>query len=131
MQSVGDNLVKIQLTLKPKQSMQDVTLKTHLPFCQLLVSSTKIGNAEFNDKSLVWNLGKIEKETMIMATFSTNEVDVYKGSLLEFKLTFKIAMSTISGVQIDGLAVQNENYKPFKGGRSVVNGLNCVYRYQI
>ena len=127
---VGDNLLKLEILLQAKQPMQDVKLNVQLPFCELLMSSST-GSCEFTKSNqLSWYIGNIEKDTVLTATLTTTGDD-FKGELLEFKVGYKIGMVTISGVSIEGLAVQNENYKPFKGGRSVVNSSNCVYRYHL
>ena len=116
--------------LLAKQPLQDVIMNVQLPFCNLLISSTSIGTSDFDkSKTFNWTIGKVEKELLLTATMSS--IEEARNALLEFQFRFRVGMFTISGVSIEGLAVQNESYKPFKGGRSVVNAVNCIYRFQI
>ncbi len=81
------------------------------------------------EKIFKWNIGALsltplQKSPYISLTLS----DSITSTNLDLMAEFRVNMHSLSGIWIDVLDVQNEAYKPFKGGRSYVKSGRMVFR---
>ena len=119
----------VNVTVGTKQAhsekpMEDIKVIVPFPKCVSTVSlSATTGNYVFDDitKVLEWTVGKVpkDKSPLINGTIAfppdTKSPEESPTILVEWK----IQGQSISGIKVDSLVVVNENYKPYKGVRSI------------
>ncbi|KAL7506267.1 hypothetical protein ACHAXN_003607 [Cyclotella atomus] len=79
-----------------------------------------------------WVIGKLDEKkrpqlngTMILEDGSENDVDDRMSSMIEdgeqppLLVTWKILLASVSGLNVSGLSVTGEHYKPYKGVRNI------------
>ncbi|KAJ8329480.1 hypothetical protein O5D80_002311 [Batrachochytrium dendrobatidis] len=133
---------KLDISIHPKipseRMIDQLVITANLPTEVLSIrTNPTIGRCSFDPTSKVftWTIGKMAANltTSGLAQFTgylvtENAVELSKRSKnIVFNVDFRINMHSVSGIRIDSLAVQNEGYTPFKGGR----GYTKTGRFQI
>lgn len=78
---------------------------------------------EQRDKVISWNLASIDpndRPPVIKGTWSSTEVPPRPSSAVS--VSFSAPGHTLSGLKVSSLLVHGENYRPFKGVRSILTG---------
>ncbi|KAJ3256714.1 AP-3 complex subunit mu-2 [Boothiomyces macroporosus] len=106
--TIRANLIKSSNSkLEVSVNTKSHSFETLIISCTLPNANIVSSNATFTNKQLVWNGdGKL-------GVFIDGKID-----FLVLNVEFRVNMTSL--VRIDSLNVQNEAYKPFKGGRSFI-----------
>jgi len=121
----GNGSIDILLhpSISSSKSIEDVALLTTLPPSTLsLKSNVNIGHVHFDSvsKQLRWNVGTIDFPVVGWPTMNVKVFgEASEGGVVKLDggihLAFRMNGTGVSGVQVDGLKVHHEAYKPFKG----------------
>ena len=145
----SDNLLqgKIEILLGPKKKsvsdlysplvVEDVCVRFPLPVqSKYLQAKPSEGKVSFVDRVCIWNVGKIESNKpacrltgsfSLPASHSANCGSFHTVSST-ITLDFKIQTKLISGLKIASLDLVNQNYKYFKGVKSVLKSGEFIIR---
>ncbi|KAJ3311018.1 AP-3 complex subunit mu-2 [Boothiomyces sp. JEL0838] len=106
--TIRANLIKSSNSkLEVSVNTKNHSFETLIVSCTLPNANIVSSNATFTNKQLVWNGdGKL-------GVFIDGKID-----FLVLNVEFRVNMTSL--VRIDSLNIQNEAYKPFKGGRSFI-----------
>ena len=79
-----------------------------------------------------WNIGTLSLGPLQKSPFASLTLsDSIVPATLDVIAEFRVNMHSLSGIWIDSLDVANEDYKPFKGGRSYVKSGRVVFRLKL
>jgi AP-3 complex subunit mu len=84
-----------------------------------------IGSVMYDEAAKVarWTLGKMDasRKATLSCTFTalTSNDEEITSSIPNVSLTWKIPLSSVSGLSVSGLSVTGESYRPYKGVRNV------------
>ncbi|ETV90718.1 hypothetical protein H310_14555 [Aphanomyces invadans] len=120
-------------TKKPVQT-EDITVQITFPKSVRTVdANTDSGSCLFDDstKTLKWTVGKFNPKKVLSPSLKGSIVLQHGAATPDEKpivlLGFKVPFTTVSGLAVETLVLTNENYKPYKGVRT----LTQAGRFQI
>lgn len=133
--AIGKFSVSVLLRNTGGRPLEDLVVTLPLPHttsgCN--VSMCNGGNFYYDVKSqsLIWEIGKLDtrdKAPMIQGTFTLpDEEDAVLPHYLA--VSFQMSGYLLSGLKVDMLKLQNENYKPYKGVKTVTRSGRFEVRY--
>lgn len=124
----GGGRVSVMVGAKNTMGKTLENVAVTIPFSKSVASGSftaNIGSASFNDlnKTCKWTVGKITKDLqktpMLSGTVNLVPGQPPPESAPACLVDFKVNMFSASGIRVDSLTVHNENYKPYKGVRTV------------
>eukprot|EP01102_Stenamoeba_stenopodia_P008024 TRINITY_DN2275_c0_g1_i1.p1 TRINITY_DN2275_c0_g1~~TRINITY_DN2275_c0_g1_i1.p1 ORF type:complete len:418 (+),score=72.55 TRINITY_DN2275_c0_g1_i1:178-1431(+) len=124
----GGGRVSVMVGAKNTMGKTLENVAVTIPFSKAVASSNltaNIGTVQFNDLTKVckWTVGKIEKD-LVKTPMLQGSVALAPGQGVPEAapiclVDFKVTMFSASGIRVDSLTLHNENYKPYKGVRTI------------
>lgn len=124
----GGGRVSVMVGAKNTMGKTLENVAVTIPFSKSVASANltaNIGTVQFNDLNKIckWTVGKIEKD-LVKTPMLQGSVALAPGQPIPESapiclVDFKVTMFSASGIRVDSLTLHNENYKPYKGVRTI------------
>lgn len=112
------------LPSKAQPLVEDVNLEIPFPRCvKTATLHATVGTVLYDEASKIakWNIGKLSSNASKLPQLSGSMViqGVPDASLPAIQVYWKVPAASVSGIQISGLHLTNERYRPYKGVRTI------------
>lgn len=122
----GVGHVQITLGARPTEgrAVEDVTMRMPLPASCISSSLTaSVGGVVYDPitREVEWHIGKIPKDNLpiLNGTVLLGPGRSARELSISLFVTFKVSMYSASGLKVASLRLENEEYQPYKGVRSI------------